>query len=112
MKCAWLTAEGVASENEGNLREERDLLGLAHAPDRCQGIVGRRAGLSEHAARDDRRAKRYFHRWFRRRRGLRWRWRLRGRWFGLCGDRPGAFRSGFRLRRRRLREGNLSGGNF
>src|SRR2546423_15465892 len=41
----------------GQSREERDLLGLAHAPDRRQGVVGRNLRLSHKAARDDRRAE-------------------------------------------------------
>src|SRR5882672_2566374 len=39
------------------LRKERDLLGLAHAPDRRQRVVGRRDRLSQHAARDEARAE-------------------------------------------------------
>src|SRR5438874_1351793 len=41
-----------------SLREERDLLGLAHAPDRRQRIVGRNVGLSQNPARDDGRTER------------------------------------------------------
>ena len=46
--------------------EERDLLGLAHAADRRQRIVGRSNRLPHDAARDERRAERDFKRRFGR----------------------------------------------
>src|SRR5262249_18758170 len=40
------------------LGKERDLLGLAHAPDRRQGIVGRWLGGLQNSVGDNRRAER------------------------------------------------------
>src|SRR5580700_10443673 len=69
---------GPGIGRDGNLeqafsREERDLLGLAHAPDRRQRIGGRGGLLAQDAAGDQARAKGRFKRRFdsRFKRGLK-----------------------------------------
>src|SRR6266851_3151021 len=102
----WMN--GNVDDGRATSGKKRDLLGLAHAADRREGIVGRHAWLPEHAARDDGRAERGFHRGFRRRLGQRirsgLRWQPGGTRFSRRGNRRKTLRDGFWLRRSLLCE--------